>query len=306
MIERVQLEAFLEIVEHGTILGATRATGRSRATYQRYLQELRDTFEAPELLERAPGQRQVGITRAGAELERRARVILRHWDRWLATTRDALAETSQTLRIGTLAGSFDLFADILVAMRAETPDANITVTEISASELLDAILRGDVDLGFGTRDADGPPPPLRFESFGALPWALILPKAWKDRLPDPVPLRSLDGVGLVLPKHGPGRARIEQHFASAGDAPLTLAAAVEVESTPRIVDVVARGFGPAIVSQFRLGFLPKGVLARRLIGGPKALTAGVYRRRGRSTKRAQALVRLAKARFHDLTEQAPR
>src|SRR6188474_408222 len=104
MIGRAHLEAYLEVVAHGSIQAAARSTGRSRATYHRYLEEIRAAFDAPVLIRRAPGQRQAIVTPAGEELARRAAVMLRRFDQWLATTRDAIGETEKSLRVGALAG----------------------------------------------------------------------------------------------------------------------------------------------------------------------------------------------------------
>lgn len=299
-MERRHLEAYLELVAHGSIQAAAQATGRSRATYQRYLEELRDAFDAPVLIRRAPGQRQGVVTAAGAELARRAAVILRRWDQWIATTRDAIAEAEHSLRVGALAGSFDLIADLLAELHRELPEVPLKVVEYPGDRIVDAVLTGDVDLGFGPLDPEGVPKALRFVALGPLPWAVIVPEGDADRFPDPLELADLDGVPLVVHRAGPARDRIERQFQD-----LTLNAAFEVESTPRIVEMVRRGFGPAVVSRFRLAFLPEGVAVRRLAGGPKPLTAGVFMRRSlRLAGPTELLLDRARARFAELIEAA--
>ena len=297
-----ELEAFVEVASRRSIQAAARASGRSRATYMRVLAKLERMFEAPELLQRAPGQRQGVLTPAGQELARRARVQLRAWARWTVSTRDALQRTRRSLRLGTLAGSFDLLADILVELREASPDLSVQVVEYPDDQLLDAVDAGQVDLGFGTLDPQGVPPRLSFESLGPLPWAVIVPADWGDRLPARVRLADLDGVPMVVPRVGPARERLEREFAQYRSGPLVLVPAFEVASTPRVVEMVARGFGPAVVSRFRLSFLPADVEVRPLRDGPAPLMAGVFLRRdAKPTEVTTELVERARRRFRALS-----
>lgn len=299
------LEAFLEVVERRSIQAAARATGRSRATYMRVLLTLQEAFDAPELLQRARGQRQGVLTPAGQELARRARVQLRSWAQWTVSTRDALQRMRRSLRVGTLAGSFDLLADILVELRQSAPDLALQVVEYPDDRLLDAVDAGEVDLGFGTLDPEGVPPRLHFESLGPLPWAVIVPAQWSGSLPERVRLADLDGVPMVVTRVGPARDRLEREFAQYRSGPLVLNAAFEVASTPRVVDMVARGFGPAVVSRFRLSFLPPDVEVRPLRDGPAPLVAGVFHRRdARPSAATTELVDRARRRFRALSGRA--
>ena len=301
------LEAFLEVARRRSIQAAARATGRSRATYMRVLAKLERAYEAPELLQRAPGQRQGVLTPAGQELARRARVQLQAWEQWNVNTRDALQQTRRSLRLGTLAGSFDLLADILVELREASPDLSVQVVEYPDDRLLDAVDAGHVDLGFGTLDPEGVPPRLSFESLGPLPWAVILPSDFVGELPARVRLSDLDGVPLVVTRVGAARERLEREFAQYRTGPLVLNAAFEVASTPRVVEMVARGFGPAVVSRFRLSFLPENVEVRVLRDGPAPLMAGVFRRRGVAEGKVVAeLIERARRRFRVLSGRSRR
>ena len=296
------LEAFLEVAQRRSIQAAARATGRSRATYMRVLKTLRRAFDAPELLQRARGQRQGVLTPAGEELARRSRVQLRAWARWNASTREALQRTQRSLRLGTLAGSFDLLADILVELRQASPDLAMQVVEYPDDRLLDAVDVGDVDLGFGTLDPEGVPPRLQFESLGPLPWAVIVPADDAGSFPSRVRLADLDGVPLVVTRVGPARQRLERAFAQYRSGPLVFNAAFEVASMPRVVEMVARGFGPAVVSRFRLSFLPPDVEVRPLRDGAAPLMAGVFSRRNAHPPEVLTeLVARARRRFRSLS-----
>lgn len=280
---------------------AARRGDRSRATVMRVLTHLERAFGVTTLLERAAGQRIGVLTPEGEELQRRARAIVQQWDEWKVATRDALARQHAALRIGTLPGSFDLIAEPLSELRAAHPELALRVTEYTDERLLDAIRSGAVDLGFGTVTPALAPTRLTVDILGELGWSVIVPRAMAARFAATVRLRELHGVPMIVLSHGPARERIESAFAEADGGPFVLDAAFEVGSTPRIVELVARGFGPAIVSRFRLAFLPPEVVVRTLVDGPPPLRAGVLRRRGaKPSDAATRLLALARARFTEL------
>jgi DNA-binding transcriptional LysR family regulator len=296
------LRTFVAVAELGSVQRAAHAAGLSRATLLRRMQELQQALGAPELVRRAAGQRTGVLTPEGEELLRRTRVMLTSWDRFWVSAADALAERTRRVRVGTLAGSFDLIGDILVDLRAAFPDVHLEVVEYGDDRLLEALDGGEVDVGFGTLGPEGAPPRLSFRTLGPLPWAVIVPQAWADRFPARLRLRDLDGVPLVVLRTGPARARLEREFAQYADGPLVLDAAFQAGSTPRVVDMVARGFGPAVVSRFRLAFLPAGVVVRPLRDGPAPLVAGVFVRRGaRPSPLIRRLIDRAHERFAELS-----
>lgn len=302
MISRAHLEAFLEIADRRSIQAAARATGKSRATYHRYLAELRTALDAPELFRRAPGQREGVLTAEGEALVQRARLLLKTWDQWVATTRDALAKDRRRLRVGAIAGSFDLITDLLIELRAEEPGLPLKVFEYTSAQLLDRVEAGEVDLGFGTLPSEGVPERLRFERLGLLELALIAPKSLGSSLPDPVSLEDLPRIPMVVPRSGAARESLDRQLADHPSGPLFLDAVCEVESAPRMVELVARGFGAAVVSRFRLAFLPKGVVVRTLAGGPPPLEGGVFTRRGvERGEIAERLISRARARFEAIS-----
>lgn len=295
------LRAFLEVADRRSVQAAARATGRSRTTYLRWLAELREAFGAPELLERAPGQRRGVLTSEGEELARRARAMIEAWERWCIGTHDALEQSRGAVRVGTLPGSFDLIADLLTDLRTRRPEVALRIVEYPDERLVDALEQGEVDVGFGTLDPARLPGRVDFEPFGRLAWAVILPRAMKDRFPRRLRLRDLDNVPLVVTRGGPARARLERYFAEYDEGPLVLNPAFEVGSTPRMVEMVARGFGPAIVSRFRLAFIPPEVEARPLLDGPAPLIAGAFTRRGATLPPAgRELVAAARSHFRAL------
>ncbi len=303
-LTRAHLEAFLEIVERGSIQAAARHRGHARATYARYLADLERMFAGTELLQRAPGQRTGSVTPAGSELARRARMFLHQWDRWVVDTRDVLATTERAVRVGVLAGAFDLIAEALADICNREPAPSLHVVEYPDNELLQGVGDGEVDLGFGTLGPGELPRHLEFTAIGPLPWAVIASSQFADKLPATLKLADLEGLPLVVTRSGPAREQLEQHFANYEGRPLTFHAAFEVGSSPRVVEAVARGFGVAVVSTFRAAFLPEGVHVRELVDGPDPLTAGAFRRKGTVLPTpSQDLLTRATAHFHELAKR---
>ncbi|MEZ4452798.1 MAG: LysR family transcriptional regulator [Nannocystaceae bacterium] len=300
-VTRDHLVAFLEIADTRSIQAAARAHGRSRATYGRLLADLESAFGEVELLRRAPGLRSGTLTPAGEELAQRARLLLRHWEQWIVATRDALDLRQRAVRVGALAGTLDLISDLLVELRRADPTLPVHVVEYADEELVSGVLSGDVDLGFGTLDPGGVPPPLRFETIGELAWVLIVPSEQRARWPAVVPLRALDGEPMVLPRAGPARIALDRAFADFPSQPIHPHAVAQVGSMPRVVEAVARGFGVAIVSHFRAAFLPEGVEVRTLEGAPPPLVAGAYARVSDTIEGVGAeLLARARGRFAEL------
>lgn len=303
MITRTHLESFLEIADRRSIQAAAKATGRSRATLMRHLAELQDALSAPELLERAPGQREGVLTPEGEILRRRARLMLRHFDQWVVSTRDAVAAKTPRLRVGALAGSFDLLLEVLDALRLGRPELALKVLEVPEDELVDRVVAGEVDLGFGTLARGQSARGTTFAPLGTLDYLLVATPALAARLGASVSLRELDGAPLVLPRQGALRAEIERRFAEHDGGPYFLNAVAEVESTPRLVDLVARGFGLGLVSRLRLSFLPPSLVVRPLIDGPAPLRAGIFLRRGvEPSALERELISRARQRFLELTK----
>ncbi|MFO0723177.1 MAG: LysR family transcriptional regulator substrate-binding protein [Myxococcota bacterium] len=300
MITRTHLLDFLEIADRRSIQAAAKATGRSRATLMRHLTELQEALSAPELLERAPGMREGVLTPEGEVLRRRARLILRHWAQWELSTKDAIAAGTPRLRLGAIAGSFDLLLGVLDELRAAEPEVVLKVIEYPGEELVDRVIGGEVDLGFGTLARGASARGAAFIALGTLDYVLIAPPRLIGK-GGPASLADLDGVPMVVPRQGALREEIERRFLEHDRGPLYLNAVAEVESTPRLVELVARGFGVGLVSRLRLSFLPSGLVVRALSDGPSALRAGIFIRRGvEPSALEQALITRARARFLEL------
>ena len=303
-LRRKDLETFLAVVDAGSVQGAARRTGLSRTTIQRRLAELEQALGAPPLFERRPGRRRQLLTAEGHEVARRARILLEHWRRSTTALRDAVARPGR-VRVGTLAGSFDLLVDLFAGGVGgpEGAELRYTVRELPEDRLLSALAAGEVDLAFGTRRSETPAH-LRFERLGSLGWAAIVPVGWVARFPPVLDVDDLADIPLVVLTSGPARAHVDRWFASAPGGPVVPAYAFETGSTPRLVEMVARGLGVGLVSRFRLSFLTERVAVRPLRTEPAPLVAGIYRRAGAPPSPAiRRLVQAARRRFVALADE---
>lgn len=300
---REHLEDFLAVADQRSIQAAARATGRSRATLARHLAELEALLSAPPLLLRGPGQREGVLTPAGEALVVRARAMLQAWDRWVATTRDEVSRHHEELRVGALGGSLDLVVELVMDLRKEHPELPLHLRELTSAELVEQLAAGAIDLGFGTAPPEGTPRGLGFESLGVLEHAVIAPRGLARRLPDEPSLADLAHVPLVVLRAGALRESLERAFAEHPRGPLPFRPLAEVESTPRVVELVARGLGVAVVSRFRLAFAPPGLVVRALVDGPRPLRAGVYTRTKAPRRPIEhELLERARARFRTLAD----
>ncbi|RMG97388.1 MAG: LysR family transcriptional regulator [Deltaproteobacteria bacterium] len=277
-LRRVDLVTFLEVVEAGSVQAAARRHGISRTTIQRRLDRLRSALDAPPLFESRPGRKRLLLSAEGHEVARRARVLVDHWARSAVSLRDAVAGPRR-VRVGTLAGSFDLLADVVADAWTGPEAVGLAVVELPEDRLLSALAAGEVDVAFGTRRAETPAG-LRFYGLGSLGWAAIVPAASADAFADPLGVEDLADTPLVVLSAGPARARIDAWFAGAAGGPLVPTYAFEAGSTPRLVEMVGRGFGVGLVTRFRLAFLSDAVAVRCLRSEPAPLVAGYYVRSG--------------------------
>lgn len=149
-----ELRHFLLIVELGTFTEAARKAHLSQPALTASIQRLEAAFSA-RLLVRGPGG--ASPTAAGAALVHRARAVLAA----LADAQRAVAEIeglhAGEVRVGAGAAACTyLLPPTLAAFRAEHPGVRFLLREAYPDEVLDALHRGELDLGVVTSDRGEP------------------------------------------------------------------------------------------------------------------------------------------------------
>src|SRR6187551_3197918 len=142
-----QLKAFLAIAETKTFTAGAKRVNVTQAAISMQIRQLEDDVGLP-LFTRTP--RRVILTQAGECLILRARKILREHDNAMAEIAELGGAEHGRLRIGSASAEFasQQLPQILAALRAEFPKADLSVTAANSHSLVERIIQGEVDIGF--------------------------------------------------------------------------------------------------------------------------------------------------------------
>ncbi|MDC0669721.1 LysR family transcriptional regulator [Nannocystis radixulma] len=218
-----ELRHFLLIVELGTFTEAARRAHLSQPALTASIQRLEAAFSA-RLLIRGPSG--ATPTAAGAALVTRARAVLAALDDAQRAVAEIEGLHAGEVRVGAGATACTyLLPPTLAAFRAEHPGVHFLLREANTDEVLDALHRGDLDLGVITTDRGEP-------------WfvdELILVAA--PDLPDPV-----HAPFVTFARGTTSRELLEHHFPNAEIV-------MELGSIASVKGNVRAGIGVALVSR---------------------------------------------------------
>jgi len=169
-----QLAALVAVVDTGTFAAAADHLGFTQSAVSQQIRQL-ERAAGIALFDRPRGPRPAELTTAG-------RLVLDHARRVLARS-DQLDDQLDLLRRG-LAGqlalgtfqsaSAELLPNMLVRMRAETPDVEVRLFETDdLDELVDGVLHDETDLAFTVDITDDPR--LSIEMLGHDPFVVLAP-----------------------------------------------------------------------------------------------------------------------------------
>jgi LysR family transcriptional regulator, low CO2-responsive transcriptional regulator len=142
-----QLRSLIAIAETGTFTAAARRLKVTQAAISMQIRQLEDELGV-QLFVRAP--KRVRPTEAGETLATRARAILREYDSAIEELASLAASTHQRLRIGTASTRVSAapLPSILQRLKAQYPQAEVTVVSGTSEKLVRQILAGDIDVAF--------------------------------------------------------------------------------------------------------------------------------------------------------------
>lgn len=208
-----QLHAFVAVYEEGSF---NRAAERENAT-QPGISTLVRNLEIQiglRLFERT--SRGVVPTQSGERLYRRATSILRE----LADARSELlflaGEVSGPIKVGLIPSiAYSLLSPVLAEFAQNYPAVDVTIIEAYGSALTLAIAKREFDFAIAPADSfDGS---IKTSFFGREPEFLVSSARSKLIHMQPVQLRALGPLKLILPTHGNVRRdRFEAYFAENG------------------------------------------------------------------------------------------
>ncbi|OBZ92111.1 hypothetical protein ADU59_28625 [Pararhizobium polonicum] len=126
-----------------------------------------------ELLERT--KRRVELTEAGREFLRESYAALAQVGSAIDTVRDFARGTTGTLRLGYGANAaiVGLVSDTVRRFRSEWPGVNVTLREMPSSEVSDALLSKEIDVGYAAITGKEPKGVMS-SKVGAWPWLLAV------------------------------------------------------------------------------------------------------------------------------------
>ena len=213
----------------------------SPSTLTRIIQRLEDDLGV-QLFSR--DNRSVRLTPAGVRFSQFVKKYLEDWHQLqvdLSLTSDELQ--GQLRLFCTVTASYSHLPDILDKFRLLCPKAEIQLTTGDAAAALERVKNDEADVALAVYPPNLPLN-IAFTSIAKLPLQLIaptIPCKTNDLLAlTPIPWQD---IPMIVPDHGPARARLDQWLKTAGFSPLVVA---KVEGHEAMVSMVALGSGVAI------------------------------------------------------------
>ncbi len=249
-----QLEYFVNVVDLGGFSRAARVLGIAQPAISRQVRGLEIELRQTLLLRNGRG---ATPTDAGKRLLEHARGILAQVDRARRDVDESKGAAVGKVVVG-LPPTFarHLTVPFVRAFRQDYPRASLSIVEGLSSTIQEWLEVGRVDVGLVYNPTASPAIDARI--LLEEPLCLIGPRK-AGREPLTLRLRELPRFPLVIPNRPHAiRALVETRLASLGLRPLI---AMEIDAVPAILELVAEGYGHAVLSPRALH---GSALARRL------------------------------------------
>lgn len=245
-------------------------------------------------LERELGERLFDRARKGVALTEAGAVLFRSAEKIFADVEEALARLAELrqsgsgrVRIGCSdTVSLYLLPPVLKKFRRSYPEAEIMIRNAHTAEILDLLVRGELDFGIVTR-----PPSMdrRLEARDLFEEQFVLVVKRDDSLMrrSAVTLEALDGRPMVALERGTeNRDAVDRALRAGGARPRVVLETGNIEVQKLYA---AQGLGFAIVPEISLGAVDRRRLqVRRIKGAPVRRTVVAVVNRGGYVPRAAA------------------
>ncbi len=294
-----QLEYFVQVAELGSFSRAARLLGLAQPALSRQVRALETDLRETLLLRNGRG---VELTDAGRRLFEHAIAILQH----VSHARDDMGaqrdEPVGRIVVG-LPPSLgrQLTRPLIDAFRTELPRARLAIVEGLTAHIAEWIVTGRVDLAL-LHNPDATPEldivPVLEEMLCLVQPAPRRRRATRAPVHDdrsPVPLARLPEFPLVVPDRMHALRRLMETQAVLAGVQLDIA--WEVSSVPSIVDLVAAGYGNAVLPRSAVAASGRAArLTMRPLGEPPlhsvlCMAASAHRRATPLTRRVATLLR---------------
>lgn len=295
-----RLGHFLAVAEEGHFGRAAARLGLSQPPLTAQIQAL----------EAELGVRLLERTRKGARPTREGEALLPIVRR-LAEDARQVEEIARELRAGRHApmalasvtsALFDFLPPLVRALRAELPDAAMSVTELDTSDAVEALKRGEIDFALVRLDADRPP--LRVLVLGDEAMLVALPEAHplaprEAEGEAPLPLSALAEEPLIALPRSINPSYFDRLISACRQAGFEPHTVREVSSAMAQLSFVAAGLGVALVSAGTARLRPQGVAFRELADPVESVPVALVWNAERETDAARAAVRIAARLFNE-------
>jgi LysR family nitrogen assimilation transcriptional regulator len=293
-----QLEYFVQVAELGSFSRAARLLGLAQPALSRQVRALETDLRETLLLRNGRG---VELTDAGRRLFEHAIAILQH----VAHARDDMGaqrdEPVGRIVVG-LPPSLgrQLTRPLIDAFRSQLPRARLAIVEGLTAHIAEWIATGRVDLAL-LHNPDAAP---ELDIVPVLEEMLCLVQPVPPRRPGkrspprertPLPLAQLSNFPLVVPDRMHALRRLTETQAALAGVQLDIA--WEVSSVPSIVDLVAAGYGNAVLPRSAVAASGRAEqLTMRPLGDPPlhsvlCMAASAHRRATPLARRVAVLLR---------------
>lgn len=294
-----QLEYFVHVAELGSFSKAALVLGIAQPALSRQVRSLETDLRETLLLRNGRG---VELTEAGRRLFGHGTEILQMLKQARADMDGSRDEPSGRITIGlppTIGRQLTL--PLVEGFRRQLPRARLAIVEGLSTHIVEWIVTGRVDLGLLYNPEAHPAleiTPLLHEPLG------LVSAAQRGGRPrgGPLPLAELAQVSLIVPERAHAIRRLLETQAT--QAGLKLDIAWEVSSIPAIVDLVAAGYGHAVLTAGAVQASGRAAqLAMRPLAAP--VLTSVLCLAGSAHKRATPLTRQAGAMLQRLVRELP-
>ncbi len=257
-----QLEYVIAVADTGLFVEAARVCAVSQPALSKAVREVEDLLGVS-LFERV--RPRVIVTPVGAEIVRRARLLVADARELVEAARAASAQRAGTVRLGVIPtiAPYGL-AGLLAKLRVLFPGVCFAIEELQTDSLLDQLRAGSIDLGLLARSFDDQG--LAGVDVAAEPFVLVAPEGHTLGLAQGVRASDIAGASLILMRDGHClRDQAMEVCASATQGPTTVSAA----SVSTLVRMVESGLGATLLPasalsiELRAGY---GLVARSFEG----------------------------------------
>jgi LysR family nitrogen assimilation transcriptional regulator len=234
-----QLEYFVRVAELGSFSKAAMVLEIAQPALSRQVRQLETDLSATLLIRTGRG---VALTEAGSRLFEHAIGILHSVTRAAEDLESARSEPSGRIVIG-LPPSIGrrLIVPLAEGFRSTLPKARLAVVEGLSSHIGEWIATGRVDLGLVHNPE--PNPAIELSRLLDEPMGLVGPGGGGS---SPIRWSELGGTPLILPERGHAMRKLLD--TQAAFAEVRLKVVMEVSSIPSILDLVATGYGHAVLT----------------------------------------------------------